>query len=257
MRVHVPHSWEGSMFTAESSFGRKRCIERPGLTSRICVPLNFPLMWIYPVGRSGRLRDNGSLTFHLGAMTGAVSPGVLRLEPVPRPMRDAEAVGHFISGPMVARHRCRGGPSEVVVQNLSQNSVAGKSDIGQSLVETSNRAAIHFLVLPVPAVHLDDGGFVSVGIGIRCRSTENLSPISCEPIDMLGVEAVAEGMGHHLVGHHATMPSIGKTAQAVASTRRLENSLHAGILTITQCLCKAMTAASSGGRHHPTGTASV
>jgi hypothetical protein len=38
------------------------------------------------------------------------------------------------------------------------------------------------------------------------------------------------------------MPGAGKTAQAVVATRRLENSLHASILTIVPCLCK-MTAA--------------
>jgi hypothetical protein len=43
---------------------------------------------------------------------------------------------------------------------------------------------------------------------------------------MLGMEAVAERMAHHLVGHHPTMPCGGKKAQTVASTRRLENSLH-------------------------------
>jgi hypothetical protein len=94
-------------------------------------------------------------------------------------------------------------------------------------------------------VRLDDGGFFAVGIGIRGWSTERLSPVSCEPLDMLGVEAVAEGMGDHLVGHHATMPRVGKTAEAVASTRRLEDSLHAGILTIARCFCKTMMAASS------------
>jgi hypothetical protein len=44
---------------------------------------------------------------------------------------------------------------------------------------------------------------------------------------MLGVEAVAERMGDHVVGHHPTMPGVGKTAQAVVATRRLEDSLHA------------------------------
>jgi hypothetical protein len=29
---------------------------------------------------------------------------------------------------------------------------------------------------------------------------------------MLGMEAVAERMGDHVVGHHPTMPGVGKTA---------------------------------------------
>ena len=156
-------------------------------------------------------------------------------------MRDAQVVGHIISGAMVAGHRCRSGPGEVVVQHLSQNSIAGKSYIGQSLIETSNRASIHFLVLPVSAVHLDDGGFVAVGIGIRGRSTERLGPVSGKPLYMLGVEAMAEGMRDHFIGHRATMPSFGKTAETVASPRRLEDSLHTGILTIAQCFRKPAT----------------
>jgi hypothetical protein len=55
---------------------------------------------------------------------------------------------------------------------------------------------------------------------------------------MLGVEAVAEGMADHVVGHNQPMPGGGKTPQVVTSTRRLENSLHASIMTIVPCLCK-------------------
>jgi hypothetical protein len=47
-------------------------------------------------------------------------------------------------------------------------------------------------------------------------------------------------MGDHLVGHHPTMPGVGKTAQAVVATRRLEDSLHASMMTILPSLCKTM-----------------
>jgi len=47
-------------------------------------------------------------------------------------------------------------------------------------------------------------------------------------------------MGDHVVGHHSTMPGVGKTAQAVVATRRLEDSLHASMMTILPCLCKTM-----------------
>ena len=57
---------------------------------------------------------------------------------------------------------------------------------------------------------------------------------------MLGVEAVPERMADHVVGHHPTMPGGGKTAQAVAATRRLENSSHASIMTIVSGLCKTI-----------------
>jgi hypothetical protein len=48
---------------------------------------------------------------------------------------------------------------------------------------------------------------------------------------MLGVEAVAERMADLVVGHHPMMPGVSKTAQAVHSTRRLEDSLHAPMMT--------------------------
>ena len=64
---------------------------------------------------------------------------------------------------------------------------------------------------------------------------------------MLGVEAVAERMADHVVGHHPTMPGIGKTAQAVVATRCLEDRSHASMMTIVPCLCKTMAPASSTG----------
>ena len=105
-------------------------------------------------------------------------------------MWDTEAIRHIIGGPVVARHRCCGCPSEVVVQHFSQCAVVGESDICNSLVEAGNRTAIHFGVLPVAAVHLDDSGLVTVGVGIRAGTTECLGPLSGESLDMLRVEAV-------------------------------------------------------------------
>src|SRR5215471_18407993 len=95
-------------------------------------------------------------------------------------------------------------------------------------------------MLSVPAVHLDDGGLVTIGIGIRGRATECLGPVSGESLDMLGVEAVAERMGDHLIGHHPTMPGVGKTAHAVVATRRLEDTLHSSMIASLPCLCKTM-----------------
>jgi hypothetical protein len=66
---------------------------------------------------------------------------------------------------------------------------------------------------------------------------------------MLGMEAVAERMADHVVGHHSTMPGAGKTAQAVASTRRLEDSVHGSIVTVVPSLCKTMAPASSAARN--------
>ena len=74
--------------------------------------------------------------------------------------------------------------------------------------------------------------------------------MSGESFHMLGVKAMAERMADHVVGHHPTMPGAGKTAQAVHSTRGLEDSLHASIMTIVPCLCKTMAAATSAEGTH-------
>jgi hypothetical protein len=67
---------------------------------------------------------------------------------------------------------------------------------------------------------------------------------------MPGVEAVAERMGDHVVGHHPAMPGLGEAAQTVAATCRLEDRLHASILhapmmTTLPCPCKTMVPASA------------
>jgi hypothetical protein len=55
---------------------------------------------------------------------------------------------------------------------------------------------------------------------------------------MVGVEAVAERMGNHVVVHNPAVPGVGETAQAGDATRRLEHSLHASMMTILLCVCK-------------------
>ena len=140
---------------------------------------------------------------------------------------------------MIAGHRCRGRPGEIVVQHLSQNIVVGESDIRQSQIEAGNCTAIHFIVLAVPAVHLDDRGFVTIGLGIRSRATECLGPISGESLNVLGVEAMAERMGHEVVGHHPLMPGVSKTAQAVVAAGCLEDSLHVPMMTILSRIRKS------------------
>ena len=57
---------------------------------------------------------------------------------------------------------------------------------------------------------------------------------------MLGVEAVAECMADHVIGHHPTMPGVGKAAQAVVATRGFEDCWHGSMMTIVPSLCKMM-----------------
>ena len=54
---------------------------------------------------------------------------------------------------------------------MSQRTAFVKSDIDQSLVEAGNGTAVHFVVLSVAAVHLDNRGLVTVGVGIRAGTT--------------------------------------------------------------------------------------
>ena len=151
----------------------------------------------------------------------------LFLQPVPRPAWDAQAVRHIIGGLVVAVHCCRGSPREIVMQRLSQCIVGGQSYIGQSQIEAGNRTLVHILVLSIPAVHLDDVGFVTIAIGIRGWTTQRLSPIRGESLDMLRMKAMAECMGDDLIGHDPLMPRLRKTAQPFNATRSLEHSLHA------------------------------
>lgn len=111
------------------------------------------------------------------------------------------------------------------MQHLPQSSVAGESNIGQSLIETRNRAAIHFIVHSVPAVDLHDSSFVAIGTGKRSRPAERLSPVSREPLDMLWMKPMTEGMSNHLIRHHATMPGISKTAHTIHPARCLKDAL--------------------------------
>ena len=100
------------------------------------------------------------------------------------------------------------------MQHLPQCLIASQSCIFESLIETGNRAAIHFLVHPITAVCLDDRGLVAIRAGIRSGAAECLRPVSREPLDVIWVEAMAERMGHHLIGHHPVMPGLGKTAKS-------------------------------------------
>ena len=159
-------------------------------------------------------------------VTGAVPLGVVTVrlvEPVPRPARDAEAIGDVVGGVGVAGHR-DGRPGEVVVQHLPQPRVIGEAGIGQGLVEAGDRAAVHLLVHAVAAVHAHDRRLVAVGVRVGRRTTQRLSPVRGEPLGVVRMEAVAERVAHHLVGHHPGVPRGRQPAHAVHPTRSLEDS---------------------------------
>jgi len=68
---------------------------------------------------------------------------------------------------------------------------------------------------------------------------------------MLRVKTVAERMGDNLVRHHATVPRIGKSAQAVNATHGVEESLHVSMMTILSCLFKAIQNRGGAFRRRP------
>ena len=45
------------------------------------------------------------------------------------------------------------------------------------------------------------------------------------------METVAESVADYFIGHHATMPSSGKSAQAVDTACCLESTAHASMMT--------------------------
>jgi len=58
------------------------------------------------------------------------------------------------------------------MEHLTQRSVVCESDIRKSLVEAINCTTIHFLVLSVTAMHLDDCRLVAIELGVRAGTAE-------------------------------------------------------------------------------------
>ncbi len=143
------------------------------------------------------------------------------------------------------------------MQRLLQGEVVGESGVGEGLVEAGYGAAIHFGVLTFAAVHFDDGGLVPKIAGVRVGAAEGLGPVGGEPLDMLGMEAVAEGMRNDVVVHDATMPCVGEAAETVDSAGCFEDGrdglwlghtewvdgakdvkIMKAVLSLGRCVCK-------------------
>jgi len=119
------------------------------------------------------------------------------LQAVPRPLRNAYALGNLVSGLVVAGHFRGGGPGEVVVQDLPERSGLFQADVLHRLVETLDRPAVHLLMRAVAAVDPHDRGLVPVGAGIGGRTAEGLSPVCGEPLAVLRMESMAERMADY------------------------------------------------------------
>lgn len=86
-----------------------------------------------------------------------------------------------------------------------------QSGIVQRLIEASNRATVHVLVFPVPAMCSDNAALIAIAVGVGAGSAQGFTPVGGKSLDMLRVKAVAEGMGDDIVGHHPPVPGLGKT----------------------------------------------
>ena len=77
-------------------------------------------------------------------------------------MRDPQSRGHVVGGLVVLGHRGRRRPRKVVVQRVAKLLFLVKPDVGERLIETRDRAAVHLDVFAVAAVHPHNVGLVAV-----------------------------------------------------------------------------------------------
>src|SRR5262252_6895170 len=98
-------------------------------------------------------------------------------ESMPGPLRDVQTVRYILGRVVVMRHRGRGSPREVIVQDTSQPLVAREPDIFQRQIETRDRSLVHLLVQPVPAVNPHDRGLITTCVGIGVWPAKCLSPV--------------------------------------------------------------------------------
>lgn len=97
------------------------------------------------------------------------------------------------------------------MQDSGELGVAGQTDVCDGLVETGDCSTVHLVMRAVAAVHADYRGLVPEGVGVTVRASERLRPVSGEALAVIGMEAMAEGVADHFVGHHPVMPRIRKT----------------------------------------------
>jgi len=118
-------------------------------------------------------------------------------------MRERESVGDVIGRLVVARHRRRGRPGEVLVQHTPELTVSGQAYVIHRPVEASDGALVHLLVRTVATVHPYDRRLVAVALREGGGTAERLRLVGRQSFRVLRVEPVAEGVAHDLIGHYA------------------------------------------------------
>ena len=149
---------------------------------------------------------------------------------VPGPFRNLQIVWDVIRRILVAGHRGRRCPREIVVEHLPNRIVAAKADVAHRLVEARDGATIHLAMRPVSAVRSDHGGLVAELIAVRRRATQCFGPVRSETLRVIRPEAMAEGVTHHLVGHHPLVPRMCEAEDCGGTAHRLEHCRHRQIL---------------------------
>jgi hypothetical protein len=228
-----PGEWVTGSGWDEGKLAEHRYVTAADLDS---VAPNNPVWLIHTTGHYGVANSLALNLAHITAATADPAAGTIDRDPHGNPtgvLKEGSAM-HPVTNliPPTTPEQMRQGI--LYIQQLLHSE-------GMTAIKDPDIQQIHwdaYKSLPVPAVHPDDGGFVTTGIGIRSRATECLGPISGEPLDMLRMEAMAERMGHDVVGHHPFMPGVSKTSQAVPATRCLEDRLHVPMMTILSWLCK-------------------
>ena len=129
-----------------------------------------------PAGpRSRCSAASSSSTRPAGSGSGSSPPVLSRTEAGDRPRTTAGSAAerHVVGGPVVARHRGRGRPGEVVVQH-GAGPASSSADVGQRQVEAVDRPSVHLLVGAVAAVQAHHRGLVAVAS--RSRSSVRRAP---------------------------------------------------------------------------------
>src|SRR6185503_2208480 len=109
---------------------------------------------------------------------------------------------------VVTRHRGRGCPREVIVQDAPEPFVTVKSGVLQSLIETGDRSLVHLLVRTVATVDPHDGSLITVLFGVGCWPTERLGPVRRKTLGVLWMESMAERMADDFVLQHPHVPGV-------------------------------------------------
>lgn len=100
------------------------------------------------------------------------------------------------------------------------------SSTDSSPIEAGDRPPIHAVVLAVAAVKADDEGLVTERAGIGLRSAECLCPVGGQPLRVVGLETVTEGVTDDRVNQHAGVPGFRETQNPGIPTRGLVHAAH-------------------------------